>query len=314
MNFYYQSKFSNNIIATIAIGKKHLSDWKKFALPTWLLYCKKNNISLVCFEKDLIAKTDLNWKKPTWQKLLIGQMLQKSRYVNVCYLDTDILINYINAPNIFQKYENSKIGLVSEIKNLPFDLEQTKRRLALLRNTFYNKKYPLDSSLFMSIKNLYKYHGFPNQNNYACAGLFVFNIKNHSQTLSKIFYKYTNKFKTITGGGDEPVVNYEILRLKKTYWFDYKFQALWMYEVSRNYPFLFSKNFSTKKLIKYCIENTLFENYFLHFAGSWPESQMWKQKGILFEKKVNFFKKLDNYYKKNIKGIPKKKQIKPNKL
>src|SRR3989344_4724992 len=85
-----------NKIATLAIGDNYLERWQEYALPTWRLYCARHGIGLVVFESDLIAKDSRLWKKRQWQKLLIGDELQKHLPTvrNVCYLDTDILINY----------------------------------------------------------------------------------------------------------------------------------------------------------------------------------------------------------------------------
>jgi len=56
---------------------------------------------LIAFDEDLILPADAMWKKATWQKMLIGEYLQKKglAVASVCYLDTDILINP-TAPNI----------------------------------------------------------------------------------------------------------------------------------------------------------------------------------------------------------------------
>ena len=96
-------KEKKNSIACLAIGKKIYSHWKKNIFPFWKIYCQKNNIGLVVFTKDLINKNDPNWKKPTWQRLLVGHEIKQKfpSIQNLCVLDLDILINP-NAPNIFK--------------------------------------------------------------------------------------------------------------------------------------------------------------------------------------------------------------------
>jgi hypothetical protein len=76
---------------------------------------------------------------------------------------------------------------------------------------------------------------------------------------------------------------------------DYKFQAIWIYEMAMKYPFLYSYGKDNEKLIRECIEATLMSNYFLHFAGAWYESEMWKL-GDLFGSK-NKRKEIEDYYK-----------------
>jgi hypothetical protein len=314
MKILIKPKDSGNVIATIAIGEKCFQDWKTYAFPSWRLYCKKNKLGLICFDEDLIDKNHKKWKKATWQKLLIATTLKNSNHSikNVCYLDTDILINYKFSPNIFDLYQNNKIALVSEINDLPYPLDLVKKFLSFNRHIYYDKKYPLNSSLFISPQKIFKYHNLKPFKNYACMGLIVFSIKNHSEIMKKWFYKYDKLINTITGGGDETILNFEIQNYSKVQWLNYKFQALWIYEIAWKYPFLYNYGKKNKILIAKCIESSLKTNYFLHFAGSWHESQMWKIKNILLN---NFciieLKQLSNYLIKNVKGVINKKQIKP---
>ena len=114
---------TKNIITTIAIGKKYYYTWEKYAFPTWEKYCKRHDLGLIVFDFDLVSKDDKFWKKPNWQKLLIGDVLKKKNLsiCNVCYIDSDILINP-TAPNVFDYYDPATVGLVSLRKNLPYPL------------------------------------------------------------------------------------------------------------------------------------------------------------------------------------------------
>ena len=102
---------------------------------------QKNSIGLIVVYKDLIEKNN-NWKSPNWQKLLIGNLIIKNKIKinNVCYLDTDILINPL-SPNVFKNYETNKISLVSQVKNIPYSLEKIRKKIAFNRHYFYSKKY-----------------------------------------------------------------------------------------------------------------------------------------------------------------------------
>ncbi len=305
---------SGNIIATIAIGGDYYNSWEKYAFPTWKRYCERHNLGLIVFNKDMLSQESDIWKKRQWQKLLIGNELSKSMPTirNVCYLDTDILINYM-APNVFDDYDPTTIGLVSVRKNLPYPYENVLRRAAFLRNKYYDTNYPLDSALFISVGNLYKFHGLPIQEDEVCTGVFIFNMKLHSELLNSIFEKYDENVESITGGGEQTHFNYEIQSWGKITWLDYKFQALWLYEMAWKYPFLYDFGRDNKELIKECIEASLFTNYFLHFAGSWHESDMWKVGGVL--ESLNEQKKFEGfteYLKIPVTGEP-VGQIKPRK-
>jgi hypothetical protein len=287
---------SNNAIVTIAIGGKYYDQWYENAYPNWKIYCLNHGLGLMVAYEDLISKEDVAWKKPTWQKMLLAKEMH--RYFpdveNVCYLDTDILINQY-APNIFDGYSDKNIGLVSIIENIPFNRENLNRKISFLRHTYYDKKYPLDSAILMSINNLYTYHNLSPQNDFACMGLIVFNVVNHKSIMESWFNKYDRNVESITGGGDQTHMNYEIQNYGKITWFDYKFQALWNYEMSMKYPFLYNYGRYNKKLIKECVESSLMVNYFLHFAGSWHESDMWKMGGVFDSKEKKI--EIRDYYK-----------------
>jgi len=81
--------------------------------------------------------------------------------------------------------------------------------------------------------------------------------------------------------------------------------------MSMKYPFLYSYGRSNKVLIKECIESSLMDNYFVHFAGSWYESDMW-QNGDIFtqKKKINEMFNYYTYLNTPVFGEP-KGQIKP---
>ena len=56
----------------------------------------------------------------------------------------------------------------------------------------------------------------------------------------------------------------------------YQFQSLWVFEIVNKFPFLYKKNLRKKELILECVEKSILENFFLHFAGGWGESDMCK--------------------------------------
>jgi hypothetical protein len=148
-------------------------------------------------------------------------------------------------------------------------------------------------------------HDLPCQKDIACTGLFIFNVRNHSDMMRSWFTKYKSDVKMLDGGTEEVHLNYEIQNWGKVTWLDYKYQALWIYEMAWKYPFLYHYGRNNKQLIKECIEASLFTNYFLHFAGAW-EGEMWKIDGILdSDKSRNIFDKFSQYERTPVTGNPK---------
>ena len=304
---------SGNTIVTLLITKKYYNFWKKYVYKNWKIYCDKFDIGLIVI--DNFVDTSKSKKKITWHKLLIGKEILNSniskKISNVCYLDADILMNSYGAPDIFKEHSVKKISVVNQFNNLPYDLFTTQKKISFFRHTFYSKKYPLDSSIFMKPTQIFKFHGFRQFNNYFCAGLFIFNLKLFSKFLENIYFKYSKNFESLTGG-DEPIVNYEFQKYGKLNWIDYKFQAIWPYEMANKYPFLYYKKYRKKTLQSECVTASLTSNYFLHFAGSWGESEMIKSlKNYTTNNSKTIIK---NFYKYN-SVLPKAKPkglIKPN--
>jgi hypothetical protein len=131
------------------------------------------------------------------------------------------------------------------------------------------------------VERYYQFHGLSPQADIATMGMFLFNVDDHAALMKGWFAKYDRTVQSITGGGDEPLLNYEIQRWGNVCWLNYKFQALWIYEMAWKYPFLYELGRRHKTLIRACIEASLWTNYFLHFAGSWYESDMWQVGGVL---------------------------------
>ena len=303
---YLHPGSSKNYLVTIVIGTSYLEDWEQYSLPLWKDYCMLHSLGILAITDNLIEEDDPLWKKANWQKLLIGISIKKLgiNAINICYLDSDILINPY-SPNIFHNFNNAKIGLVSKRKNLPYPYEEVIRRIAFFRNNFYDNSYPLDSALNISIESLYKFHSLKPQNDEACTGVIIFNVKNHSKIMKNIFYKYDSSLSSITNGGEQTHVNFEFQNLNIVQWFDYRFQALWLYEMAWNYSFLYEDLNHEEDLIASCVESSLISNYFLHFAGLWHESKMWKSKTIVDKiRNNNKFKGLYDYMKKPVYGTP----------
>jgi hypothetical protein len=282
MKVYIEPGASGHILTTIATGGNFLQLWDSHARNSWEEYCRCHDLGLIVFDEELAARDSAAWKKAHWQKTLMGEQLARyaPKVTNVCYLDTDILINP-TAPNVFDGYRPDCIGLTSLRKNLPFPYDDVLRRIAFLRHTHYDNMYPLDSALFMSVEQLYGYHGLAVQPDEACTGLIMFNVANHAELMSGWFHKYDSGVQSITNGGEQTHLNYEIQSHGKVIWLNYRFQAIWPFEMAWKYPFLYEAcRCDDVELIRACIEAALYQNHFLHFAGSWHESQMWKIGGF----------------------------------
>ena len=72
-----------------------------------------------------------------------------------------------------------------------------------------------------------------------------------------------------------------------------------------HYPFLYKLRNKKNSLLIDCIQSSIYNNYFLHFPGSWYDSQMWKNKKILNNlESENFQRDIEKINKMNLKAKP----------
>jgi hypothetical protein len=297
---------SGNWLVSIAVGEPYLNRWKATVSKSWMDYAITYDLGIVIVVKDLIEKDDTNWKKPNWQKLLIpSELLKSDLFVKiVCYLDTDVLINPFSS-NVFDLHKPEKIGVVSLRNNLPFNYDLTLRKLALLRRTFLDKDYPLDSALFISPSDLYKHHDLQVQEDEFCSGFFLFDATEFASIMESWFFEIKSDVVSITNNGDQTHINYYVQSLGLANYLPYEYQAIWSFEAANFYSFLFAQEFKDINLYKLCIQSTLLRVNFLHFAGSWTESSKFSE--IDFEINLQFYELLRNYQsysKKTLSGKP----------
>jgi len=295
---------STKAIVVLALGSEHVVKWKKHSFPSLQLYCSRNKINLYLQSESLDNSSTA--KKATWQKFLIPKNLKRN-FPNVkelCYLDTDIICNPFSE-SIFDYHKTGTIGLVSQFTNLPYPSEIALRRIAFFRNRYYDSRYPLDSALFMTAKQIFKYHNFKEFEDYACAGLYMGEVDMCKDFLEEAYYKYDKEFQTITEG-DEPVFNYEIQNHFKVNWLPYKFQTLWNYEMAIKHPHLYLNDPTDIEGINFSVTSSLMDSVFLHFAGSWGEKSIWESNSIY--SRVEQMALLDSYSKYlnvSVTGMPK---------
>ena len=297
---------SKNYLVTLAIGPKYFDEWKKYCSNSWIKYCKKNNLGLVVIIKNLVERKSKFWKKPTWQRLLVSKYIKNSnlKIENICVLDSDIFINE-HAPNIFSKSNLKKISVVNFFKNLPFKRSdyEIRMRLVHLRRLFLDKSYPLRSSLTANPKEIFSNYKLRiNIDNYFCAGVMVYNVKKYQNFFEKIYLKYCEAKNLKKFIGVEIPLNYEVLSKKKPFWLDYKFQTIWLFELSDKYSFIYRIKKYRSEIIKYCAEEIILNSYFLHFPGTLSDSNnTWKIKNFFKDKKLKKLNKLLNIKGKRLK-------------
>ena len=239
-------------------------------------YAKKYSLGIVVLTDEahlqsLPAGANGAWLKFLAPKITFDMFPSLNR---LALLDTDIIINP-GAPNIFGACPPGEIGVVSQVKNLPFDLTTVRKRMAFLRHTFYSSRYPLDSSLFASAEQEYSNEGLPAHDDLFCSGLVVVD-----QAHSNLFAGWLQEVSAERVAGatawEQTFLNHKVIS-HGCYWLDYKFQAIWNFEMASQHQSLYRhQSLEQNRYASIAVADTLSSCFFLHFAGSWGESDAWK--------------------------------------
>ena len=269
---------SDKAIVTLALGNSHYQDWLNYSKPSLVKYCENNNLNLMIQTESM--DNSMRYEKATWQKLLLPNQLliEHPRIKSYCYVDTDVIANPY-APSIFEVHKKNTVSLVSQFKNLPFPLNSVLRKIAFNRHYYYDSGYPLDSALFMTSNEIYEHHGLPTMPDYACAGVYMSDVEYSAEKLRSIYQLNDQTTYTLTGG-DEPVFNYELQRNFVINWIEYKYQAIWNFEMAYRAEYLYKSTTTSVDAINQTLKNVLSDLVFLHFAGSWHEKSIWKENKI----------------------------------
>lgn len=262
-------------MVVLAIGSQHYNIWKKTCRFSLLKYCQKYGHSLLVVS-DFIEQPEREFEiKPTWQKFLIPKAICEQfngQIEKICFVDADVVISH-RAPD-FKEITFEEFACVSLFKNLPFDRTKILKRLAVLRKEFIDPNYPLASFLYANAPTTFKSCGLKPWEDMFCAGVFFVNV----QSVSDIFYRYFCELPespaSVTGG-DQPYLNDCVFKHFDPTWLDYKWQAIWNLEFVNNFCGFF--RFYSDPIILNTIQSVLENCYVLHFAGTWPESSVYKK-------------------------------------
>jgi hypothetical protein len=290
------------VLATIAIGENYLKPFLEYALHTWQMYAERHELGIIVFDEDLIPRDHPKWKNPYWQKFLIPQALGRydSRIKRITCLDTDILISPL-APDIFGAVDPDRVGVVSKRFGLPYPREDVLRRVAFLRHHFFDKRYPLDSSLFASIPAMYQNVGLDPQEDDVNSGVFCLTLSEHGDLFTDLFDCY-DRSKTELDAWEQIFFNHFIFSRGLAQRIDYRFNCLWILEAAWKYPSIYEAPTDTT-LARQAIESSLWTNYFVHFAGSWHESKVWKRvRCLVDETRLAHWTDFESYLKIPLSG------------
>lgn len=281
-----------SVLVTTAIGEEYFKNWSRFSASTWIRYAQRHNLGVAVVTEipaDFALPPHLNG---AWAKLVAPEIVWKTAKWTERFLliDTDILIAP-SAPNIFESVPEGRFGVVSQ-ERTPYPRGEIRRRIAFFRNRLYSADYPLDSILHAEAREIFLQQGLPPHDDYFCSGMVVLGSEHFTQLRTWID-SVEAQVAAASFAWEEPFLN-DWIQSSEPVWLDYRFQAIWVFEMAWKYPFLyeFGSDVASQHITARCVESNLLENYFLHFAGSWFESSAWKcetfGEGSLFALEAEF--------------------------
>ena len=265
---------TSSALVVLAIGVNHYNLWSKTCRFSVLKYCQKYGHSLLVVT-DFVERHGRAFEiKPTWQKFLIPKAICEQfdgKITKVCFVDADVVISH-RAPD-FELISFETFACTSLFKNLPFNRAEILRKLAFLRKKFIDPCYPLSSFLHADAPATFQNCGLKPWEDMFCAGVFFVNV----QRIKDIFYQYyielPDRPVSVTGG-DQPYLNDCVFNHFNPTWVGYEWQTIWNLELANNFSGFF--DLYSDPIILRVIKSVLDNCYILHFAGTWPESSVYK--------------------------------------
>lgn len=267
---------TRHALVTTAIGERYLSNFTQYSLPYWKIYAETFDLAIIVISDETAFDGRDGGLNGAWLKLLAPLLVAKvtPQIQRVALIDSDVIVNPA-APNIFAACEDNRIGVVSQFNNLPFDLLTARKRLAFLRKSFYNSNYPLDSSLFATAQQEYQMENLPERDDLFCSGVIVL-PQDKALLFDEWFREALDRDAESAIAWEQTFVNHKILD-HDPQWLPYKFQGIWNLEMAIHHPSLFGeKDLADNPSAQAAVADTLSNCFFLHFAGSWNESDAWR--------------------------------------
>ncbi len=263
---------SDRWLLTTAIGGDYFERWLSHVQPSWERYADDHGLGIAVVMGDLFTGDEPRLNG-AWQKMLAPRALRNmlARDVRCALLDTDLFTSP-GAANVFDAVPEASIGVVSQEKSLPLPAVELRNRIALLRHHFLDPDFPLNSILNATPRQVFEWAGLTPFDDYFCTGMFIVDTEHHADALAEAYRASPqgDDYHRI-GAWEEVWLNHWVQSRRDVTWLDYRWHALWIFEVAAHYPFLYSQK-ASEELARWCLGASLLRNEFVHLAGRWESA------------------------------------------
>ncbi|GAB6053146.1 hypothetical protein JCM17960_19660 [Magnetospira thiophila] len=260
-------------LVTLIVGEPYVRAFERYIQPTWQPYAERHGYDIIALTELIDPQCDLSRKSIHWQKLLIGMHPQLRDYDRLVWIDSDILINYHQAPCIVSAHQGSGIGGVT---SPPPDwglggaeLGRSCLHTIMQQIRVRQQKAPdkPTSVLWADYRDYYRLMGLDGTANQMInTGVLVFDPARHGPMMAEIYLKYPKDFIDF----EMTPLSFEIQQQGLLDPLDERFNQPWSQVVLKHYPFLFNNDYlhAHPDLIRQCVNAAFRQSWFMHFAGT----------------------------------------------
>ncbi|CAA6605490.1 conserved hypothetical protein [Rhodospirillaceae bacterium LM-1] len=263
-------------LVTIALGEDYIRLFHQKAEPGWKAYCDRHGFDLVVFETPLDESPRAAARSPAWQKCLILERPELSRYRQICWVDTDILIRP-DAPSVFAGVPEELVGGVDAYAapnpTVYHDvLERMYQSWHAMGARFLDCPTP---------ESFYRARGLPaTADQVMHTGVMVASPAFHAGLFRHVYDAYEDVEGKATNYEWGPL-SLAVVRRGLAQWLDYRFNLILSDQIEHHYRFLHQNLFAhllapgqeataqalQKLVFDACLKELYANAFFLHFCG-----------------------------------------------
>lgn len=251
-------------LVTLALGDKHRQVFARVR-PTWEEYAAKHGYELVAFERPLDAADK---RSPAWQKLLVLDQPETKDADIVVWMDCDIALNPLKAPDLSLGVPLGKVGAVAQSASLPQGWEKTMADGVpdIGQALAWKEGRPIPQA--QDRRAYYAAYGLSDAGDTVNTGVLALSPAHHRDLFAELY--------RLPGDPDplnqyeQPYLAHALISQDLLHPIDRRFNRTWFDEMCALYPFLLYQDPQDQgwdSLVHLCVQAAYTNSYALHFAG-----------------------------------------------
>jgi hypothetical protein len=262
------------VLVTLAVGDKHRPVFERVR-PTWEAYAARHGYDLVVFDR-LLDESDS--RSPAWQKLLILDQPETRDAGRVVWMDCDIAINALKAPDVAACVPPEKIGAVSNRASHPPAWTQVLAEGVPDMSQALARREGRAEPLLQTSADYYAAYGLSDVQETVNTGVLVLSPRHHRDLFAEL-YRLPGQPDPLNQY-EQPFLSHALAERGLLHPLDRRFNRLWFDEMCALYPFLLyqdPKDPGWESLVHLCVQAAYTNAYALHFAGCVQFLGYWRQ-------------------------------------